>query len=318
MSTNPAAELSTEKSPLLGITLKVISVCAFMGMATFIKLAGQLPPGQIVFFRSFFAIVPILIYLAMTGKLKGVWRTSHPVSHVLRGLVGVTSMALGFYGLTRLPLPDAIAIGYARPLLTVVAGAVLLGEVVRQYRWGAVIVGLVGVIIISWPNLQTLRGEGLGNDEAVGAIATFASACIAAFAFVLVRRLIVTEKTPTIVLYFSVTAATLALFSIPFGWAELQWPQITFLISAGFCGGLGQILLTQSYRYAETSTIAPFEYTSVILSLVIGIAVFAEYPGMSTLVGSVIVAGSGIFIIFREHRLGVERGKTKRHIPPQN
>lgn len=315
MSSSTAAT-RTEKNPLLGIALKVASVCAFMGMATAIKLAGPLPPGQMVFFRSFFATLPIIAYLLATRQFVEAWKTDRPLSHVLRGVVGVTAMGLGFFGLTRLPLSDAIAIGYARPLLTVVLGALILGEVVRRYRWSAVVIGLIGVMIISWPNLQLLRGDG-DADQALGAIATFIGALVAAFAFVLVRKLVETERTTTIVLYFSITASTLALFTIPFGWQALTLQQTIALVAAGFLGGLGQILLTQSYRFAETSTIAPFEYTSVVLSIVIGLVLFAEYPSGAMLVGSAIVVASGIFIIYREHRLGLERGKARPLVPPQ-
>ncbi len=313
-----AASSDIESRPFLAIGLKVGSVVAFMGMATAIKYAGQLPAGQIVFFRSFFAILPICAYLLAVGQLAGAWKTKHPVGHVMRGLVGVSAMALGFYGLTRLPLPDSTAIGYARPLVTVIFGAVLLGEVVRRYRWGAVMVGLLGVLVISWPKLQLFRGGGdFGGDEALGVAATFASACIAGLAMVLVRRLLVTEKTATIVLYFSVTASVFALATIPFGWQALDMTQTVSLVLSGFCGGLGQILLTQSYRHADVSTIAPFEYTSVVLSIAIGYFVFAEVPGWATIIGSAIVTASGIFIIYREHRLGLERARGRRAITPQ-
>lgn len=308
-----------QSRPFLAIGLKVGSVVAFMGMATAIKYAGQLPAGQIVFFRSFFAILPICAYLLVVGELAGAWRTSHFVGHVMRGAVGVTAMALGFIGLTRLPLPDATAIGYARPLVTVIFGAVLLGETVRRYRWSAVTVGLLGVVIISWPKLQLFRGAGgFGGDEAIGVATTFIGACVAGLAMVLVRRLLLTERTSTIVLYFSVTASTFALFTIPFGWEPLNFEQATALILSGFCGGLGQILLTESYRHGEVSIIAPFEYTSVVLSIAIGYFVFAEIPGWATIIGSAIVTASGIYIIYREHQLGLERrGVARRSITPQ-
>ena len=317
---SPDASHSVPQSrPMLAIGLKVGSVVAFMGMATAIKYAGQVPAGQIVFFRSVFAIVSICAYLLFVGELAGAWRTSHPVGHVMRGMVGVPSMALGFYGLTRLPLPDATAIGYARPLVTVMLGALLLGEVVRRYRWGAVIVGLFGVLIISWPKLQLFRGEGgFGGDEALGVVATFLSACIAGLAMVLVRRLLVTERTATIVLYFSVTASVFALLTIPFGWEALNMTQTIALILSGFCGGFGQIMLTESYRHGEVSTIAPFEYTSVLLSIVIGYFVFAEVPGWAMIVGSAIVTASGIFIIYRERQIGLKRkGVARRSVTPQ-
>ena len=322
MSAKPISESVSQENqarPLLAIGLKVGSVAAFMGMATAIKYAGQLPAGQIVFFRSFFAILPICAYLLVVGELTGAWRTERPVGHVMRGLVGVSAMSLVFFGLTRLPLPDAIAIGYARPLVTVIFGAVLLGEVVRRYRWGAVVVGLVGVLIISWPKLQLFRGSGdFGGDEALGVAATFLGACVAGFAMVLVRRLLDTEKTATIVLYFSVTASVFSLATVPFGWQALSPTQSVSLILAGFFGGLGQILLTQSYRHADVSTIAPFEYTSVVLGIAIGFFVFAETPGWATIIGSAIVTAAGIFIIFREHRLGLQRkGVARRSVTPQ-
>lgn len=314
----PSAIESSQSNPLLGIAMKVASVCAFMAMMTAIKYAGQLPAGQIVFFRSAFAVVPILAYLLVVGEFASAWKTAYPVGHVLRGVVGVSAMGLGFFGLTRLPLPDAVALGYARPLATVVLSALVLGEVIRRYRWAAVMVGLAGVVIISWPKLQLFRGAGeFGSSEALGVVATLASACIAGLATVLVRRLVDTERTSTIVLYFSLTATFFALTTIPFGWERLTTVQVVSLVLSGFCGGIGQVLMTHSYRYADTSTIAPFEYTSVVFSIAIGFFVFAEVPGWATIIGSAIVAGSGIFIILREHRLGLERAAARRTITPQ-
>lgn len=312
MALNEESE-SNEKNPLLGIALKVGSVCAFLGMATVIKLAGQLPVGQIAFFRSFWAMWPIIAYLVFTQQFKGVLKTDHFKGHLWRGGLGVIGMAVGFYGLTRIPLPDAIALGYSRPLITTVLGAILLGEVVRRYRWGAVMVGFVGVVIISWPKLEVLRGVGgFQNQEALGVIATLSQALIASFAFVLVRQLVKTERTSTIVLYFSLTATFFSLLTVPFGWVSLSWAQISLLVASGVFGGLGQIMLTQSYRYAETSTIAPFEYTSVILSLILGLWLFNETPSWSTIIGSVIVVGSGIFIIYRESALGIKRAAERK------
>lgn len=306
-------------NPLVGIALKVASIVAFLGMATCIKEVGDVvPAGEIVFFRASMAIVPILIYLGMRGQLDTAFRTNHLMSHIWRGLVGVTAMSLGFYGLTRLPLPDATALGYAKPLIMVVLAAWLLGETVRIYRATAVIVGFVGVVIISWPKLTLVNGDNWQDGQALGVLATLASAVVASFAMVLVRRLVQTEKTPTIVLYFSLSASLLALGTAPFGWIAPDAFQLTLLVASGLFGGIGQILLTQSYRFAEVSTIAPFEYTSIIGAIIVGFFLFGDIPEMSMLVGTTIVIAAGLFIIMREHRLGLERKNIRRFSTPNS
>ncbi len=310
-------EVGAERQPLMGIALKVISVSVFVMMSSLIKSAGMVPSGQIVFFRSFFAIFPIIAMLAWRRELATAFRTTHPVSHIMRGLVGVTAMGLGFFALTRLPLPDAITLNYAQPLIVVVLSAVFMGEVVRIYRWSAVAVGFVGVIIIAWPKLTLLTGDaGLEAAQAVGVIAALCGATGSAVAMLLVRRLVQTEKTATIVLWFSVTATVLSLFTIPFGWADLSREQYLALAGAGICGGVAQILMTECYRHAELSTIAPFEYTSMLLAIVIGYFAFGDVPTLYTLVGGMIVIGAGLFIIWRERQLGLKRVAARRFVPP--
>lgn len=310
-------EQPESSSPMTGIALKIASVAVFVGMSTAIKSTGDaLPAGEIVFFRSAFAIVPVFLFLAMRGQLKGAWRTAQPMSHVLRGLLGVSAMGLSFYGLIHLPLPDAIAIGYAMPLFAVISAAVFLGETVRIYRWSAVLIGLGGVMIISWPRMS-LFSAGPGATSTLGVLAVLCAAALAAVAMIQVRKLVKTEKTPTIVLYFSLTASVLGLCTMPFGWVVPDTRTLTLMITAGFLGGVAQILLTQSYRHADVSTIAPFEYTSILLGIAIGYLVFGDVPTFSMLIGTAIVAGAGIFIILREHSLGLERKAQRKLVTPQ-
>lgn len=303
-------------NPLKGILFKIGAVAVFVAMSSCIKAVGAIPAGQIVFFRSFFAIVPIIIILAWQRELRGAWRTKYPRGHVVRGLVGVASMAFTFMALTRLPLPDAITLNYAQPLLVVVFSALLLGEVIRFYRWSAVVVGLVGVVIISWPKLTLLTGEGMASDQVFGVVAAILGAACSAVAMLLIRKLVQTERTSTIVLWFSLSASAIALLSIPFGWDPLTWGQAGLLICAGIFGGTAQILMTESYRHAEASTVAPFEYTSMILGIGVGYFVFGDLPTIYTVVGGLIVVGAGIFIIWREHKLGLENSKA-RNVSPQ-
>lgn len=304
-------------NPTRGILLKIVSVVVFVGMQTAIKSAGEgIPAGQIVFFRSFFALIPVVAYLAWLGDLRTALKTEDLPGHLGRGLIGVTSMSLGFFALTRLPYPEWIAISYAAPLVTVVFAAVFLKEVVRLYRWTAVIIGLVGILVVSLPKLS-LIGEGLEAAEAVGIAAALGSAVVAAVAMIQIRRLVRREKTATIVIYFSLTSSGIALLSIPFGWVMPTSEQALFLVLAGLCGGVGQLLLTACYRQADASTIAPFEYTSLILAIAIGWFLFGEEISATTLLGGLIVVGAGIYIIYREHRLGIERGKVRKVSPPQ-
>ena len=178
----PAGKLSDHPGRVLtGIMLKVMSVAVFVGMQTCIKAAGTLPAGQIVFFRSFFAIFPIIVFLAFRRKLGTAFATKRPLNHIARGVVGVCAMGLGFFALTRLPLPEAITLNYAQPLLVVVFSSLFLGEAIRVYRWSAVAVGLVGVLIISWPELTLLTsGAALGDQEVLGVIAALVAAAISA------------------------------------------------------------------------------------------------------------------------------------------
>ncbi len=299
---------SVFENPMRGIAFKVASVICFLAMQTFIKLAGSgIQPGQITFYRSFFALFPIIAFLAYRGQLKSSFYTANPIGHLKRGTLGIISMGLGFYGLLHLPLPEAIALGYALPLVAVIFAAVFLGETVRIYRWSAVFVGLIGVAIVSWPKLTLFREGGVESEQAIGAITVLLASVLGGMAMIQVRRLVEEEKTSTIVLYFSLTASAFSLLTVPFGWDFLDLAPQLFLIAAGFCGGIAQILLTESYRHAEVSTVAPFEYTSIVLGSILAYFVFDDTPTTSMVIGTAIIVAAGVFIIYREHRLGAER-----------
>ncbi|WP_061934145.1 DMT family transporter [Aureimonas sp. AU22] len=304
--------------PMLGIGLKVVSVTVFVGMQTTLKALGpEIPAGQLVFFRSFFALVPVLAYLCWLGTLRTAFHTRDIGGHFIRGAIGVTSMAFGFYAIGRLPYPEWITISYASPLLTVVFAAIFLREHVGRFRWTAVLVGLCGIVVVIAPNLSLDVGT-LSGAQRLGMIASLAGAAFAAVAMIQVRRLVRTEPTTTIVVYFSICCSVIALVSLPFGWV---WPspwQASLLVLAGIFGGIGQLLLTACYRYAEASTIAPFEYTSMLMAVAIGAALFGEVASPTTLLGGAIVVSAGVFIILREHRLGIERKRARSVSPPQN
>lgn len=312
-----AASMGGLAGPLRGISLKILSVCCFVVMATMLKAADTVPAGEMVFFRSFFALVPVLAYLAFRGRLSTAFKTSRPIGHIMRGLIGVCSMAMGFFALTRLPLPEATAIGYASPLVIVILSAILLHERVYIFRWTTVIVGLVGVMIILWPRLTVFSGGGSADSpQTIGALAALGAAVLSAFAMLQVRKLVQTERTETIVTYFFISASALSLLTLPFGWVMPTPEQAALLIGAGFFGGLGQLLLTSCYRYADMSVIAPFEYVSLLLTIIIGYLLFSDVPTISMIIGAIIIVASGIAVILRERWLGLDRRRSKEASTP--
>lgn len=301
-------------TPLRGIALKLLAVFVFTIMASLIKAtSSDVPPGEAVFFRSFFALPVILGWLALRGDLSTGLRTKLPLGHLWRGLIGVSAMGFGFAALGLLPLPEVTVLGFAAPLLTVVLAALLLGERLRLFRISAVLLGLVGVVAVMWPRLTLADVDRLA---AIGVACVLMSALLRAFATIHIRRLVATEETSAIVFYFSLTATVFSLFSIPFGWTWPSLPALMMLIGAGILGGFGQIFLTSAYRNAEAAVLAPFDYASILFAILFGYVFFDEVPTNAVIIGSVIVIAAGVLIIWRERQLGLQRGKARPGMTP--
>ena len=249
-----ASPVSRHHNPVAGIGLKVASVCTLPATASLRKASDEIPVGQMVFFRSVFSMLPIVIFLRWRGELIEGLKTKRPMGHVWRGVIGVCGMSLNFYALTKLPLPEAVAIGYGMPLLIVVFGAIFLKEDVRFYRWSAVIIGLVGVAIITWPRLTVFTTpSGEVNQLTIGALAAILACVFGASVALHVRHLVQTERSATIVIYFCVVSSLAGLLTLPFGWVAPTPQQWAMLIAAGLFGGVGQILMTEAYRHADMS-----------------------------------------------------------------
>jgi drug/metabolite transporter (DMT)-like permease len=303
--------------PLRGIGLKLASVLVFIVMSAMIKTTAQhVPAGQAVFFRSFFAIPVILFWLVWMREFPQGLKTANPLGHVWRGFAGTCAMGMGFAGLGYLPLPEVTALGYAAPLLTVIFAAMFLNEEVRLFRLTAVALGLAGVMIVLSPRL-TVMGGGAGHAEALGAMLVLGGAVFAALAQVFVRKLVAGEKTATIVFYFSVTSTLLSLVTLPFGWVIPTPMEAATLVAAGLLGGVGQILLTSSYRFADASVVAPFDYASMLFALAFGWFFFGELPTLTMLAGAALVVTAGLLIIWRERALGLKRARQRKAMTPQ-
>jgi drug/metabolite transporter (DMT)-like permease len=296
-------------NPLIGIALVLAAFFAFTLMSAFVRFLGQsIPLGEIVFMRSFFAFIPLLAVMIWRGELATALYTRNPLAHFSRSAIGAMAMIMNFAALTLLPLADVTAIGFAMPIFTVVLAAVFLGEVVRFQRWSAVGVGFIGVLVMLSPYIgASPRGEG----ATLGAFLALGGALAVAVAMTLVRHMSRTESTASLVFYFSLTCSLAGLATIPWGWAMPTPLEFVLLVTMGLLGGIGQILITESYRYAPASVVAPFAYTAMIYSVVIGYFWFGELPKPIVLAGAAIVIAAGLFVIWRERKLGLDRTEEK-------
>jgi drug/metabolite transporter (DMT)-like permease len=296
-----------------GIALKLASVVCFVIMAALIKAASdEVPPGEAVFFRSFFGVPIIFIWLARRNEFLAGLRVKSPMGHIWRGMIGASAMFLSFYALALLPLPEATAIGYASPLLLVIFAAMFAGENVRLFRFSAVLAGLVGVIIVLLPRITVMQGAP-DPVEQLGAMVALGGACLAAIVQLHVRNMVRSESTTSIVFWFSISCTFAGLLTIPFSdWVMPSATVFLFLILGGLIGGIAQVFLTSCYRFADASLLAPFDYASMVFALIIGYTVVGEVPTVPMLIGASIVIAAGIAIILRERALGLSADRRRK------
>ncbi|WP_375174200.1 DMT family transporter [Pseudooceanicola sp.] len=299
--------------PLRGIAYKLIAVMCFITMQSLVKwVSTDVPAGESVFFRSLFALPIIIGWLAMRGDLRTGLKVARPMAHVWRGFIGTCAMGSMFAGLAFLPLPEVTALTYAMPLLVVIFAAMFLDERVGVFRLGAVALGLIGVLIVLAPRVTALEGDTVRTMEAVGAVIVLLGAVCGALAQIFIRKMVQTEEVSAIVFWFSCTSTGMALLTLPFGWVMPTPMQFVALVITGVIGGIGQIFLTSSYRFADASLVAPFDYASMLFAIVIGYFIFAEVPTGQMLFGASLIILAGIIIILRERQLGIQREKARQ------
>ena len=258
--------------PGFGISLRILATLLSAGMVVCVKLVSdRVPLGEIVFFRSFFALIPLLVFLWLRREFPHGLKTKRPWGHVLRSGFGAIAMFTSFAAVARLPLADATLLSYSAPVLTALCGALFLSERLTIWRIGGIVIGLTGVVVLVWPELavgsadnQVLIGYGLGILTAI----------FTAIALIMVRSLARTESPGAIALWFVVVSMIGGIATIPFGWSVPDGPTIALLVLAGLFGGTGHIALTLSFRYAEASRLAPFEYVALIWAVLADLVVF--------------------------------------------
>ena len=295
-------------SPVRGILLKICALALFTIMASLVKASvAHVPAGQAVFFRAVCSLPIILIWLIARGELATGLRTRHPMTHIKRGLIGGSAMGLSFVALGYLPLPEVTVVGFIAPIITLILAVLMLGETVRVFRWSMVALGLVGVLIVVWPRLTFGESEA-DKLAAIGVACALLAASLRALVQIHVRKMVKTESTSAIVFYFAMTVSIGGLLTLPFGWVVPELTILLYMVGSGLVGGVAQLLITTAFRYAPASVMAPFDYVSILFSMIAGYFLFAEIPTSTMLLGAALVILSGVLIIWREHRIGTRRG----------
>jgi drug/metabolite transporter (DMT)-like permease len=284
--------------PVVGVLLKLSSVVLLSCLAACVKYLGSngVPPGQIIFVRG---VISMAVLGAIAWHFHGfkILRTERLGSHALRSLAGTASMFCWFTALTLIPLADFTAISFTAPMFLTLLAMLLLGERIHAYRWSALIIGFVGVIITIGPHL-TLGGSSLGVVVAFGA-AVFSAAAITTLRSMSGAG---GEHPLAITFYFSLTTVICSALTAVAGWPMPTREQWFFIVLSALFGVFGQLLMTMSYRYAEASTLAPLDYTNLLLAVALGYYFFAEVPHWSMWVGAPLVIAAGLIILWREYR----------------
>ena len=271
----------------LGATLRILSTLAFALMGVCVKALGDtVPLGQIVFFRSAIALLPLAAYLWWRGDWPGGLRTSRPLGHIGRCLLGAAAMFTSFATIRLLPLAEATMLSYLAPVMLAVLAWAHLKERLTARRIAGVALGLAGGAAFCLPAFAGALPDAGGLGVSLGIL----TAMLTAGALIQVRRLtLLGEGAGAIAFWFAVVSALCGLATAPLGWS---WPGTTgilLLIATGLAGGLAHILMTLSFRHADASALAPFEYLSVLWAAALGFVFFSEVPGLAFLLAGPLV-----------------------------
>ncbi|MEM6276165.1 MAG: DMT family transporter [Pseudomonadota bacterium] len=258
-------------NPGLGITLRFLSGFLFAGMFVSVKaVSDDVPLGEIVFFRSFFALIPLVVFLWLRGEFPSGLATKRPGAHFVRSSFGALALFTSFAALARLNVAEASLVAQLSPVLTAIAAVLLLGERLTAWRVAGLGLGFSGVVVLVWPELS----GGTSEARLMGYLIGLASAALTALALIMVRSLNKTESPGAIALYFVLASMTGALLTLPWGWVMPSPATLLLLVLSGLFGGFAHIAMTLAFRYAEASRLAPFEYVALLWPLLADLLLF--------------------------------------------
>ena len=274
----------------LGFLYMFMSVCAFSIMDLIVKWSETYPLGQVIFFRGFFGV--LLYFLIMPReRFKDFYYTKRPGLHFRRCFFGLIALLAIFTALRNLPLATVVSISFAAPIFTTILSIFLLSEKVGLFRWIAVLVGFIGIIIITEPGLTSFN---------IFFIYPVIFCLGMSYVAITIRQLSTSEPVWLISLYFSATITLASFFTIPYGWIMPNLKDLILLMLIGILGGVANLWLSQSYKFSEVSLVTPLKYLALVFGIFFGYFIWKEVPSVKTLIGAFLVITSSLIIFKRE------------------
>lgn len=294
--------MSVPENRLRALALRLFSVTVFSAMGATIKLASEagITLPEIMFWRQFLALPVILLWIAAGPGFASLQTRRLPI-HARRTVLGLMAMTCTFGALVLLPLAEATTFSFTVPIFATLLAALVLGEQVGRHRWGAILAGFAGVLVVLQP--------GQAPIPPAGAAAGLAAAFMVGVTSLQIRELGRTEAAHTTVFWFTTLSVPLLALVLPFVARAHRPGDWLLLLAIGTLGGLGQLGMTASLRHAPVSTVVVVDYVALIWSALLGWTIWGHLPAAATWAGAPLIIASGLYIVWREHRLAIERAR---------
>jgi len=274
----------------LGFLYMFLSIIGFSLMDVIVKWSVDYPVGQVLFFRGFFGII-FYFFIIPRDRIHNFYQTKRPGLHFLRCASGLIAIIAIFIALRKLPLATVVSISFAAPIFTTILSIFLLSEKVGIFRWLAVIVGFIGILIITEPGISNLN---------IYYIFPIIFCLGLSYVAITLRQLSTTEPVWLISLFFSIAITLLSFFTLPWGWVMPSLNHFIILSLIGIFGGASNLWLSQSYKYSEVSLVTPLKYLTLVFAIIFGYFIWGEIPTFKTLIGASLVIISTLIIFRRE------------------
>ena len=274
----------------LGFLYMFLSVCAFSIMDLIVKWSEHYPLGEVLFFRGFFGLL-FYFFIIPRERFKDFYYTKRAGLHFLRCIFGLIALLAIFIALRNLPLATVVSISFAAPIFTTIFSIFFLSEKVGLFRWLAVLVGFIGIIIITEPGFSSLN---------IYYIYPIIFCLGLSYVAIAIRQLSTTEPVWLISLNFSAAITLVSIFTIPFGWIMPNIKDLVLLSFIGIFGGVANLWLSQSYKFSEVSLVTPLKYLALVFAIIFGFFIWDEIPTFKTLLGALLVITSSVIIFRRE------------------